>query len=422
MPTDFHRPTFLIEIEGKGLSKDITQEITSFTFTDHEEELDVLEISITNRNLQFIDDPLFQEGNEIITRFGYIDELSPRKKTVIKEIDYDFPENSDPSIRIKAYDKGYKLTGKVNQKVWQKSPPGILYSEIAQEIAKKNGLKPIIRPTMGRHLRVVQGNQSDAQFLKELALKSRDKDQKSSSGYVFFVQDDELHFHPREIDKAPQISLEYFTSPKGLLCSFQASTHTQAAKGAGVETKSIGVDPRSKKVQEVKANNATTPDRPVLGKQTYLVNGNTGESKFTTQETGKVVPVFDTAETLHEKPKNLPIKNIADNEFKEAELNQIEATAVTVGLPTLKAKRNVEIKGVGTKLSGIWYCQSVRHTIGMSGYICELRLKRNALGKGSGKKATKSTGKQNSLPAEKVVSKASSANMIKIDANTGKKL
>ena len=43
-----------------------SRDLTSFVFTDNEKELDVLELSITYRNLQFCDDPLFQEGNEIV--------------------------------------------------------------------------------------------------------------------------------------------------------------------------------------------------------------------------------------------------------------------------------------------------------------------------------------------------------------------
>jgi hypothetical protein len=101
---DTFKPAFLIEIEGQSLSKggsatgDVTQEIESFSFTDNEEEMDELELKVSNRNLQFVDDPLFQEGNEIVARFGYLSacghalagvgNLSPRKKAVIKEIDY----------------------------------------------------------------------------------------------------------------------------------------------------------------------------------------------------------------------------------------------------------------------------------------------------------------------------------------------
>ena len=48
MRLDDYQPTFIIEIEGKRLSKDITHEITSFTFEDNEEELDVMEITVSD--------------------------------------------------------------------------------------------------------------------------------------------------------------------------------------------------------------------------------------------------------------------------------------------------------------------------------------------------------------------------------------
>lgn len=246
MDIDVFKPTFLIQIEGQQLSLDITQEISSFVFEDNEEKLDVMELTVANRGLQFTDDPLFQEGNEIVARFGYVGNLSPVKKAVIKEIDYDFPEDGVPTIRLKAYDKGYKLSGKENQKVWQKPAPGILYSEIAEEIAAANGLIPVVTPSVGRHLRVVQSNVSDAQFLKELAAKARDREGEGVAGYMFYVQEDELHFHPRMLDQPPDLTLEYFTDPKGVLRSFKPSTQAQWDKGAGVETKAAGVDPRKK--------------------------------------------------------------------------------------------------------------------------------------------------------------------------------
>jgi len=325
MDIDTFKPTFLIQIEGQTLSADITQEITSFVFEDNEEELDVLELSVTDRNLQFVDNPLFQEGNEIVARFGYVSNLSPRKKAVIKDIDYDFPEDGDPSIHIKAYDKGFKLAGKENQKVWQKPAPGILYSEIAEEISSANGLTPFVNPTKGRHLRVVQSNISDAQFLKELAAKARDKDGDGVTGYVFYIQDDELHFHPRELEEKPTAVLEYFIDRKGVLRSFRPSTQSQGAKGAGTETKATGVDPRKKEPVEHKANNETTPERTSLGKRTYLVDGNTGEGTYKEQESGQVVPSFERSEGFHEEPRQEPAQDIAESKFKETELRQVEA-------------------------------------------------------------------------------------------------
>jgi len=196
MDLNTFQPAFLIQIEGQALSADITGEITSFVFEDNEEELDVMEVFVSDRHLRFVDHPVFQEGNEIVARFGYVSDLSPRRKAVIKDIDYDFPENGDPRIRLKAYDKGFQLSGKENQKVWQKPTPGILYSEIAEEIAAANDLTPVVTPTVGRHLRVVQSNVSDARFLKDLAARARDRDGDGVTGYTFFIQDDGCTFIP----------------------------------------------------------------------------------------------------------------------------------------------------------------------------------------------------------------------------------
>ena len=432
---EIYQPTFIIEIEGNRLSKDITHEITSFVFEDNEEELDVLELTVTDRNLQFVDNPLFQEGNEVVARFGYVDNLSPQKLAVIKEIDYDFPDGGEPTIHIKAYDKGHKLTGRQIQRVWQKAAPGILYSEIAQQIAAEHGLTPVVTKSIGRHLRVVQGNISDAKFLMGLAAKSRDKDGKGVTGYAFYIQDSELHFHPRKLHERPALVLEYFTDREGVLRSFKPSTQAQSVKGAGTETKVVGVDSRLKKPVEHKSNNATTSDRTSLGKKTYLVDGNSGEGKFRKSESGKIVPSFERSEGYHEQPKQEPAQDKAESHFKHAEMKQVEATATTIGIPSLVAKQNIEIRGVGTKFSGTYYCTSVRH-IFEDGYSCELKLKKNALGKGAAVNAADAGGKRNENHASKhpkrqSVNSSSSAGqpakpvkakpkMVRIDANTGR--
>ena len=72
--------------------------------------------------------------------------------------------------------RAFSWRAKKTKKVWQRAAPGILYSEIAEEIAAANGLKAFVMPTVGRHLRVVQSNVSDARFLKDLATKARSRD------------------------------------------------------------------------------------------------------------------------------------------------------------------------------------------------------------------------------------------------------
>ena len=419
METDFYAPAFLIQIEGRDLSEDVTQEIKSFVFEDNERELDLMELTLTARNLQFVDDPLFQEGNEIAVRFGYAGgELSPKKKAVIKDVEYDFPEEGGPEVTLRAYDKGHRLAGRENQKVWSKPPPGILCSEIAEEIAAKHGLRPVVEETATRHLRVAQSNVSDAEFLIELAKSARPK-AGGAAGYAFFVQDDELHFRPPGLDEAPVAVLEYFTDARGVLRSFKPATQSQGAKGAGVEAKAVGVDPRKKAPVERRASNASSPGRTVLGGKTYLVDGNAGEKEFEDQESGRVKPSFARSEGFHEEPDAEPAQDEAGGAFVEAEMRQVEATAVTVGIPSLRAKRNVEVRGVGRKFSGVYRVQSVRHEFGESGYSCELKLRRNALGKGAGDNAEDALGRENDAPA---AAREEEPGMVRVDADTGEAL
>jgi len=276
----------------------------------------------------------------------------------------------------------------------------------------------VVTATKGYHLRVVQGNISDAKFLMELAEKARDKDGEGVTGYVFYVQDDELHFHPRKLDEGPVATLEYFTDTKGVLRSFRPATQSQGAKGRGTETKAVGVDPRKKEALDHKANNDSTTERTSLGKKTYLVDGNTGEGSYKEKESGEIVPSFERTEAFHEEPSQEPAQDLAEGKYKDAELRQVEAEATTIGIPTLKAKKNVEVKGVGQKFSGIYYCRSITHVIDEGGYRCELKLRRNALGKGAGDKSGDAQGKKNDREAPPVPEETPPA-MVTVDANTG---
>ncbi|MBN2804425.1 MAG: hypothetical protein JXR91_15120, partial [Deltaproteobacteria bacterium] len=197
--------------------------------------------------------------------------------------------------------------------------------------------------------------------MQDLATKARDRDGAGTAGYVFYVEDDELHFHPRELKEKPALKLTYFTDKRGILRSFIPRTQAQGAKGSGVETRAVGVDPRAKESFEHRANNATTGERDSLGEQTYLVDGNTGEGSFQGQESGAIVPTFEPSESPNEQPSQPAGQAAAESAFKEAELKQVEATAIIVGQPQLKAKQNIALAGVGQKFSGVYYCESVRH-------------------------------------------------------------
>ena len=135
------------------------------------------------------------------------------------------------------------------------------------------------------------------------------------------------------------------------------------------------------------------------------------------QRAGKITPATGTA-----KPQSA-----AEHAFVTGELGHVTAEATTIGLSSMRAKQNIEMRGVGRKFSGVYYVEAVRHRIDGSGYSCELTLRRNALGKGAGHTATNTLGKRNTQHASKAASTSASppartAPAITIDANTGRRV
>ncbi|HOR98890.1 MAG TPA: hypothetical protein PLZ74_11015 [Kiritimatiellia bacterium] len=260
-------PLVLVEINGQRITRDLTDRLVAFVYEDHEAALDLLEITLADPYLQCLDDPLFQEGHDIRVRFGYADNLSPTKVGVIKEISYDFPETGVPTITLKAYDKGCTLASEQVQRVWQR-PGGIRASDIATAIATEHGLTPVVTATVDRVPRLHQSKQSDAQWLAQLAKTARTVDGKGTTGFVFYVEGEELHFHPRGLEQPPVMALEYFTDRQGVLRSFRPATRTQGDAASGQSTTAVGVNPATKTAATTTAENASTPERPVLGSKT----------------------------------------------------------------------------------------------------------------------------------------------------------
>jgi hypothetical protein len=198
-----------------------------------------------------------------------------------------------------------------------------------------------------------------------------------------------LHFHKRSLDKKPLLTLTYL-GRDGLLVSFRPKVKAQGSKAEGTQTKAIGFDPMSKKAVVHEAYDGNI-NQTVLGKKTLLVDGATGEEKYESRETGKVIPTpYQTTQENQE---------LAEGVKQEVQLDQLEAEATVIGIPTIAAKEIIEIAGVGSKFSGNYYIKQVRHEIGAGGYLMMLDLQRNAMGKAA-EKAADAQGKENTQHGE----------------------
>ena len=120
-------------------------------------------------------------------------------------------------------------------------------------------------------------------------------------------------------------------------------------------------------------------------------------------------------------------KHIAKGKVKTASMKSIEAEAVTIGLPYLKARETVQIQNVGKKFSGSWRITQVRHEISSSGYTCTMTLSKNdhegsasSSKRKSGSAPKKSAGAGKNNQAKPVQPAKAKPKTVKIDMKTGK--
>ena len=76
-------------------------------------------------------------------------------------------------------------------------------------------------------------------------------------------------------------------------------------------------------------------------------------------------------------PNKAHARHVAKGKVSTSAMKSIEAEAVTIGLPYLKARDSVRIENIGKKFSGNWRITRVRHEISSSGYICSITLNKN---------------------------------------------
>lgn len=368
-------PVKYVQIDGKRLSDELAQRLLSLEFEEDDEKVPKVTLRFNNEDLEITDSPELAMGQRLQVQWGFIGgRMSDRLAFTIK---------ARRGFRVReliGYNDGNRMVGESTSFVWK----NVKYSDIASRIAEKRGLKPVVRDSKIVHEQVAQSNQSDLNFLKELAEKI---------GYACYVEGDELHFHPRDYGAKPSMAFAYYNGEYGNLISFEPEEKTLDEPD---EVAVAGVDPMEKEPSYGKANDANT-ERDSLAEGSFLVNAASGAMEWIDNlihspgQTGKTEAA--AAQTDAEAQQE------AEAAFRKAEDNTVEATITTVGAPGLRAKRIITLYGLGKTYSGNWYVKQATHSVGSS-YTCTAKLTRNATGNAAAAGAGKTSGKVNNDKAE----------------------
>jgi phage protein D len=361
-PTTRYAPDFRVEVEGHPLDPSTKGDVLDLKVTMDMENMTSVDITFSNwddRSLAFkySDTTGLDLGNRIHVQLGYADRLHSLMRGQISSMTPRFPQSGPPTISIGALD-GMQLlkdrrpaegeeTKYVNKQDWQ----------IAEAVARRNGLTAEVTHAGPLHADVVQKNQDDAQFLMERAKR------------IDF--DCYIHTDPRT-----ERSVLRFMRPTDQRAGPRATVH-DLAWGEGL----VSFQPTltlSRQVSQVTVRgwDSRTKQAIVVTADAGDLEGGSGGGKAGPEVAkralgGRQDVVVDAPVTSEEEARELAVSLLRERAYEF-----ITGTGEVMGMPELRPGDNLELAGLGRRFSGTYYVKRVEHQIGTGGFMTRFEVRR----------------------------------------------
>jgi len=338
-PTDFAaklNPRVKILIAGQSMGTELENDLISAEVTDDIDAPSMVELKfitqdIRTQKITWVDDRrIFFIGQTLQVQMGYDKNLITIIDGEITGLEPEFIQDRTPILGVRGHDLRHRLLRGTQTQSFVKMTD----SEIASQIARAKGLYPVVTDSQVKLDYVLQHNQTDWDFLQERA---------SRIGYEVIINDNKLYFKPRQNDQPKILTLTY---PNDLLEFLpRLSSLSQIQK---VEVK--GWNLKEKKAFVSQAG---------VGKESKMQGTKTGAQTvkeiFTQSNNTTVVtdPVTSKAQA----------DQMALGEFQNSAITYVTAEGVCSGNPQIRAGKVIEIQGVGTSFSGLYYITKAEHKL-----------------------------------------------------------
>lgn len=348
---------------GKGDPYVFTDRVMGIKFEDTESAADKLEFDMDNFDLAYFDNPIVRAGVAIEASWGYAGIQSPAHSLVIQSV------KGFNVLKVVALDKSILMHKKQRSRTFN----GMTRSEVVEQIAKENGYSDPgfvrIQATETRYEHIVQAAMTDAAFIASLAKKE---------GAIFYIDTDGFHWHARDLGQRPIRSFTYYGPAGGsrdAIIGYPTIENDVMAKPGRVVSK--GSDPTTKTPNDAKADNDST-DRKGLADDAELVSPTGAITTVTGQDGIQRDGLGMELLKQSSDPTKTGTKASADGAFKAGQLLSAQMSFNALGDPGMVAKSIIEVTFPGAKsISGKYYVASVEHTINQSGYLMQLKVKRD---------------------------------------------
>lgn len=388
---NFYVPQFEVRIEGVGLPRDVLRDVREVSYHDDINEIDGFQITVNNwdpnlraykyigsetaATLQGSNDEsarqrLFDPCNKKVELWmGYPGKLQLMMTGIFTSLSPSFPSSGGPTLTVGALNLLHRFRGDKHTKVFENQTPSQIASQFTlTNSSTQTSLQVVPDPdntNLERNQPIVylmQDSQTDLDFLLALARRH---------GYVLLLQEEvtdsrgrvtrpaQLYFGPSNGTGLRQATVELGWGKS--LTEFQPTLTTAN------QVKSVTVRGWNRDTKAAIEGKASITDSD------FNFNENLKELlNVCDPQTEQVVnePVFTQAEA------DRRARDILLNQFRD----MVTTSATTVGLPDLRAGRNVIISGVGSRFSGNYFMTQTTHSIGANGYTTQVNARREDRG------------------------------------------
>jgi phage protein D len=349
----YYAPEFAVEINGKELTGEVSNVISSITI---EQEINktnnfkfVVQDELRDGQFQWLGKDLFKYGNNVSIDLGYVSDRPRMMEGQIQNISANFFTGTAPTFTVEGSDKAYKfLRANSDAKIFRKKTD----SQIVKEVAKKADMESVIEDTKPiKPIRRKKGGEDYFKFLSDLA--------QANKGFEFSLSGRTLYFIEAKKDKDAIMSLSWGKE----LISFNPVLNTSQAI-----TKVIvrSWDRKGKKKIEGVAKAGQEKKQE-------------GKKKLASQVAREIYG--DVVKVITERPARsvAEAKQIAEAELEKGSDNFIKGSGETIGIPQLKPGVCIELEGLGDWFQGKYYVEKVAHTIDSNGYRTKFDVRRNTV-------------------------------------------
>ena len=340
--------SFKIVLNETELSDDLILDVIEIKFEDEINLPSLFNIKFNIVNFikgenKGIDLKTFMIGDNVKLYMG-IDEHIKLITGEITSLDFSF-ENS-PFMEI----RGFDLLHRLRFGTMRRSFKNMKDSDIASLIASEVNLNPEIEATGTKYPYIFQNNISNYEFLLERAKRI---------GYEMMMDDKKFIFRKSKENQSPKNTLEYRKDLQGFRLQMRALT-----EGSKVELR--GWDIKSKK--EVTST-------ALKGSEITKMSGK--ESGFEITDSFFKNPGMAIIDNMIMDPEDA--QNIAEAKFNIMLKEFITGEGKCLGNPRIRAGETIEIKGLGDRISGIYYIISTVHSIKKGAYNTSFKVRRTGV-------------------------------------------